>query len=805
MTDQQNTNPAAYPSAASRDAGQSSGCLQGGMLTFMAIWILIATMIVQSVTWFMEQAILEGSFLIADTRWLMIGGYGLAIIVPSVLLWLAARHLPVRSFYLAFALAGLFTLLLAPARLLGISAAFETAAAQMIIIALYLLLDLLLFRRISVSRGTSWQNLGPALLVAGAVGIPWLLWGAVGSLANVLINLLAALLFGLAASRIIGRIFWPDSSTLTPTTQCRLFQGFAAFLVLLVMVSGMGMNGNQGLLTAAVPVLGWVLAVLASREPGLTGRSVRANWPVLALLVGLAVFWPLAFIDPDELAAAFSFGLFELVQWALLAAFVSLAIAMAASVVLALTRRWLNRAGMAWLLAAALVWGMGILAYFSLGQPGLYGDRLFVILAQQADLSHAAQIEDVVERRSFVYRSLVTQADTSQANLRAALNQWGIAYQPYYLENALEVDGGPLLRWWLERRPEVDRVVDSPVLRPLPAEIGQSVGSAALPQQVPWNLRMIGADRVWQELGVTGQGIVIGQSDTGVQADHPELADSYRGRSAGHDYNWLDPWYQQNVPYDLSGHGTHTLGSVLGNRVGVAPDAEWIGCVNLARNLGNPALYLDCMQFMLAPYPHGGDPFENGRPDLGAQITNNSWGCPEVEGCDPATLEAAVNALRAAGIFVVTSVGNDGFGGCETVTAPIALFDQVYSVGAIGEDGSLASFSSMGPVTLDGSGRVKPDIAAPGVDILSAYPGSSYSIASGTSMAGPHVAGVVALMWSANPNLIGQIERTEQILNETAVQYTAALPDCVAPGRPNNGIGYGIVDAYQAVLRALEE
>jgi subtilisin family serine protease len=129
------------------------------------------------------------------------------------------------------------------------------------------------------------------------------------------------------------------------------------------------------------------------------------------------------------------------------------------------------------------------------------------------------------------------------------------------------------------------------------------------------------------------------------------------------------------------------------------------------------------MQFMLAPYPIDGDPFADGRPELGAHVTNNSWGCPEVEGCDPFTLEAAVNALRSAGIFVVTSVGNDGYAGCETVSSPIALFEQSYSVGAISRDGSVAAFSSMGPVRADGSGRTKPDIAAPGVDILSAYPG----------------------------------------------------------------------------------
>jgi subtilisin family serine protease len=300
--------------------------------------------------------------------------------------------------------------------------------------------------------------------------------------------------------------------------------------------------------------------------------------------------------------------------------------------------------------------------------------------------------------------------------------------------------------------------------------------------------------------------MVIGQSDSGVQGDHLELIDTYRGQETSSDYNWLDPWNQTAVPTDIGGHGTHTLGSIVGQNTGIAPDAQWIGCVNLARNLANPALYLDCMQFMLAPYPLGGDPFTDGRPDLSAHVLNNSWGCPPIEGCDPEALVAGVQALRAAGIFVVVSAGNSGMAGCGSVTDPLALYDEVFSVGAINQSGNLADFSSLGPVTVDGSGRTKPDIVAPGEDVLSAFPNSTYQTFSGTSMAGPHVAGVVALIWSANPALIGQIDKTEEILIETAQTYTGSLPSCAATDDiPNNGSGYGIVDAYAAVQMALEQ
>ncbi len=353
-------------------------------------------------------------------------------------------------------------------------------------------------------------------------------------------------------------------------------------------------------------------------------------------------------------------------------------------------------------------------------------------------------------------------------------------------------------------RPEVDRIVPSPRLRPVPpAEI--SKGTIPSVDGAPgWNVTMIGADKVWKEFGVKGQGIVIGQSDSGVDGTHPAISAQYRGAQTGGDYNWFDPWEGTTAPNDEGGHGTHTTGTILGqNGIGIAPEAQWIGCVNLNRNLGNPALYLDCMQFMLAPFPHGGDPFKDGDPTKAAHVLNNSWGCPELEGCDANTLKAGADNLRAAGIFVVVSTGNDG-PNCETINAPLSLYDSVFSVGAIDANGNMADFSSRGPVTVDGSGRMKPDISAPGVAILSSMPGNTYEKNSGTSMAGPHVVGVVALLWSANPKLIGQIDETERILIETAQPYTGFTGQgCFEGSSPNAAYGYGLVDAYAAVKKAL--
>jgi subtilisin family serine protease len=153
----------------------------------------------------------------------------------------------------------------------------------------------------------------------------------------------------------------------------------------------------------------------------------------------------------------------------------------------------------------------------------------------------------------------------------------------------------------------------------------------------------------------------------------------------------------------------------------------------------------------------------------------------------------------------VVSTGNDG-PSCETVASPLSLYDSVFSVGAIGQFGDMAEFSSRGPVTADGSGRMKPDITAPGVDILSSMPEGTYGSNSGTSMAGPHVVGVVALIWSAQPDLIGDIDATEQLIIDTAQPYNGDRSlGCFDGNQPNAAYGYGIVDVYEAVRKALEE
>jgi uncharacterized repeat protein (TIGR01451 family) len=236
-----------------------------------------------------------------------------------------------------------------------------------------------------------------------------------------------------------------------------------------------------------------------------------------------------------------------------------------------------------------------------------------------------------------------------------------------------------------------------------------------------------------------------------------------------------------------------------GNQIGVAPGARWIGCRNMEQGWGTPATYAECFEFFLAPYPFGGDPLSDGDPSRAPHVINNSWSCPSSEGCDVTSLRAVVENVRTAGIVVVVSAGNEGYDGCGTVDAPPALHDASFTIGATYSSDGIASFSSRGPVTADGSNRPKPDVSAPGVNVRSSVPGGGYGFKSGTSMAAPHVSGLVALLWSAAPHLVGDVDATEKLMQETALPNISDFCGGDADGHPNNVYGWGIVDALAAI------
>jgi hypothetical protein len=697
-------------------------------------------------------------------------------------------------------LAAAFLFVLGFVRLVPDTRTQEATLAQLLLASALSLLIIRSLRRQGAEVAPRQAGLSPALAVVPIAALPWVLLGALGSPLDTLLNVLAGLSLGVYSGlKLEGFLFRPLAQHSLSSSERAVLGGVGAAVALAILGGGFGFGGSQLLLLAALPPLGFGAAALGLRSARPGTPSLRA-WTPLAAIVGIAATAPLAFYDPDELTLLLAID--DVLGWAGIASGLAVAGGAIASLLLWLmSRRPTGINGLHPL--AGVPWAALVLAYLSMGQPGFHGERLFVILKEQADLSQAHAIAGRAERTEFVYGTLVQQAEVSQHGLRADLDRLGLEYRPYYLVNGLEVHGGPLVRLWLSTRPEVDRVLDSPQLRPLPRPPPVATGDAAAPDGPIWNVTTVGADRVWTELGVTGTGVSMAILDSGVQGDHPALAAGYRGAGGQDDFNWLDPWNHTATPTDIGGHGTHVSGSALGRGgIGVAPGAEWFACVNLARNLGNPALYLDCMQFALAPYPRDGDPFTDGDPSRAAHVTNNSWGCPPFEGCDAASLEPAVAAMRTAGIFVVAAAGNQG-PRCESVTDPIAIYPAAFTVGAMDRFGDVAFFSSRGPATVGEDQWMKPDLLAPGVDILSSFPNSSYQRELGTSMAAPHIAGVVALMWSAQPGLIGDIEQTERILIETARPYQGEREGCFVGELPNAAYGYGIVDAYEAVRAAM--
>jgi serine protease AprX len=446
--------------------------------------------------------------------------------------------------------------------------------------------------------------------------------------------------------------------------------------------------------------------------------------------------------------------------------------------------------------------------------------EFLVVLVDQADLKGAQVLKKKEEKGRHVRDSLWNKAQATQGPLLKWLRERNIEHRSYYIVNLVWVKGGLDVAQALAARPDVLRVEGNPTIHnvnPQPFEVSQAPQRPEETAAIEQGITYTRAPEVWA-LGYTGQGIVVGGGDTGYRWTHAALKNHYRGwngTTANHDYNWHDSIHSGGgscgpdsaQPCDDNGHGTHTMGTAVGDdggthQVGMAPGAKWIGCRNMDQGNGTPATYMECFEFFLAPYPVGGTPAQ-GDPSKSPDVTTNSWTCPASEGCSALTLQSAVETQRAAGIMTVVAAGNAG-SSCSTVSDPPAIYDAVYSIGALinGTD-TIASFSSRGPVTADGSNRLKPDVSAPGTSVRSSYGSgdTTYATLSGTSMATPHVAGALALLWSSQPALRHDIDRTEMILNESAVHIS--LTACSSAGSPNNTFGYGRLDIKEAVDRAL--
>ena len=424
--------------------------------------------------------------------------------------------------------------------------------------------------------------------------------------------------------------------------------------------------------------------------------------------------------------------------------------------------------------------------------------RFVVEFTARPDLTKASAIAGFTARGQAVVDALQKVAQSSQRQAERVVAARGGTAESFWFRNVMIVEGDAALVDALSRvagvkeiRPERIYPLVRPVARTEAIEV--AVGSPE------WGVAKIGADQVWAE-GILGGGVVVANIDTGVDYTHPALAAQYRGNAGGgvfvHDYNWWDPTgICGDAPCDNAEHGTHTMGTMVGGDgpgpltpdVGVAPGAQWIaakGCEDFG--CSEQAL-LSSGQWILAPTDLNGDnPDPSRRPD----IVNNSWGSGPG---DTFYLETVQN-WRAAGIIPVFSSGNPG-SFCGEGGSPGDYLES-FSVGATDIDDVIADFSGRGPSAF---GKVNPDVSAPGVSVTSSVPGGGYATFSGTSMAAPHVAGSLALMLSASPDLIADVAGATGSLAATAVDIIDLTCGGDDDGDPNNVYGEGRIDALAAV------
>jgi subtilisin family serine protease len=476
----------------------------------------------------------------------------------------------------------------------------------------------------------------------------------------------------------------------------------------------------------------------------------------------------------------------------------------------------MNRSGRRWAIVTGLVLAGGCSGIDGIqpvddGQTGQTGQTaalssdtqtVWLVLREQADLLPAREMTDWRARGQMVFERLTRTATLSQGPLRALLRSRGIDHQPFWIVNAIKITAPAAVVRLLGSLPEIATVVPDRTIA-LPPRLEAREEPKAVSAE--WGLENIGATAVWERYGFHGDGVVVASIDTGVDFTHPALKRQYRGRKADggldHNYNWYDPasicGSPSLKPCDNAGHGTHTMGIILGEdqddptatRIGVAPRARWIAAKGCESGDCSLASLMRAGEWMVAPTDlYGANP----RPDMRPHIVNNSW---SAGAGDDVFFQKIVKAWVAAGIFPAFASGNDG-PTCNSADSP-ADYSESYAVGAYDSENKIAAFSSRGSTALGG---IKPNISAPGVNIRSSIPGGGYGVSNGTSMATPHVSGAVALIWSAAPRLLGDIAGTRALLDQTATD-TEDL-SCGGNADNNNVFGQGRLNALAAVTQA---
>jgi subtilisin family serine protease len=437
---------------------------------------------------------------------------------------------------------------------------------------------------------------------------------------------------------------------------------------------------------------------------------------------------------------------------------------------------------------------------------------------------HTRQVPRI-DRHREVVSALRQTARTSQPSLISYLDtrisEGGVVgYTSYWIGNLIVVQATAAEIRTIAARADVDVIEPNftvSLIEPVGIHVpritdadGVTDGPRAI--GVPPGIRAINVPQVWYQLGYTGAGRLVANLDTGVDGNHPALNTRWRGYQGQHPWQecWLDLiGTNTQFPVDTYGHGTHVMGTMTGlapnDSIGCSPAAKWIACnaINQGVGSGFDSDIITALQWFADP---------DGNPNTVDDVPDclqNSWGInegfsgsPPYTDCDTRWWNAIDNC-EASGVVITWSAGNEG-PGAGSLRSPAdraATLYNVYSVGAVDATNwqnfpyPIASFSSRGPTgcNVPADRKIKPEVCAPGVNVYSSVPGGGYDGSySGTSMAGPHVAGVVGLLREANPNL--DVDTIKQILITTARDQGTVGED--------NTYGWGTIDAFAAVQAA---
>jgi serine protease AprX len=406
------------------------------------------------------------------------------------------------------------------------------------------------------------------------------------------------------------------------------------------------------------------------------------------------------------------------------------------------------------------------------------GQQLPVIiqLADRVDLRQFQAVR-LSKRDNSLLLALKDKASKTQGPLASAIaTQGGARIRPLWIINGIAANLRPAGINLLSKFPGIGRIS-------LDASVSPPVATAASAGSTQWNITAVHAPDLWA-LGQTGAGLVIANMDTGVDPDHPDLTGKWRGGAN----SWFDPHAQHATPHDASGHGTQTMGlmvggSASGSAIGIAPDAHWIAA-KLFDDAGQATLSDIHLSFQWLLDPDGNTATVD-TPD----VVNASWGLigGPLGTCNP-EFNDDIRALKAAGIAVVFSAGNDG-PATATSQSP-ANNPEGFSTGAVDSQSIIANTSSRGPSGCDSS--IFPKVVAPGVNVVTSdlsFGGLPvYATVSGTSFAAPHVAGLMALLAGAFPNAT---------VSDLELALTQSAQDLGATG-PDNSYGYGLANGNAA-------